>query len=97
MRTDIQHVTVIHIFKLISFLGCEIKHPIKNGSPIEPVTNTIGSIMKYKCITGYEPNTTPEVQCMGNGEWSLPEFHCVVCKSNYFLFCIHHPYLDSKY
>ena len=53
--------------------------------------------MKYKCITGYEPTTTPEVQCMGNGEWSLPEFHCVVCKSNYFLFCIHHQYLDSKY
>ena len=36
--------------------------------------------MTYKCVKGHEPMGPAEVTCMDNGEWSLPQFSCVVGK-----------------
>ena len=67
---------------LCSLSGCETPPPVDNSSPIPPATNVIGSTMRYACAVGYEPTATAEVYCMENGEWSVPNFHCVVGMMN---------------
>ena len=37
--------------------------------------------MAYQCLTGYEAVGKPEVYCMKTGEWSFPEFKCVIGKT----------------
>ena len=63
------------------FAGCENPHPIDFGTPLIPLTNTVGSILAYQCMPGYEPvSGNPEVVCLGTGQWSLPKFQCVIGK-----------------
>ena len=51
--------------------------------------------MAYQCLTGYEAVGKPEVYCMKTGEWSLPEFKCVIGKTkvvnpiSLFTFCVY--------
>ena len=67
--------------------GCEIEPPVINGIVIPPKFNKIGSILRYKCVKGHEPTGTPEVLCMPNGEWALPNFDCIICKYKYYVTC----------
>ena len=53
-------------------------HPVKFGTPIEPLTNVVGSILTYQCMRGHIAVGKPEVYCMDNGEWSVPTFSCVI-------------------
>ena len=91
----IRRPTIIYYFAHLtsnnsnSITGCEVEPPVKNGKPIPPKFNTVGSIMVYKCALGHEPTGTPEVQCMPNGEWSVPVFKCIICEYN-DIFVYHH-------
>ena len=70
----------LSVISFYCYLGCEIEPPVTDGIPIPPKLNTVGSLMKYKCAPKHEPTGTPEVQCMPNGEWSFPNFNCIICK-----------------
>ena len=67
----------MHFFSLYYITGCEVAHPVTFGSPIEPLTNTVGSILKYQCLRTHVAVGKPESYCMKNGEWSKPNFKCV--------------------
>ena len=70
------------MYKLLH-TGCETESPVLNGQAIAPKVNKIGSFLKYKCAQGHEPTGIPEVQCMPNGEWALPNFACIICEYSY--------------
>ena len=63
----------------VLFTGCEAEPPVIHGRFIAPKNNMIGSRMLYECELEHFPTAPAEVYCQKNGEWSKPNFQCVIC------------------
>ena len=57
---------------------------VPNGKHVKPYNNSVGSLMLFKCLPRYTLVGNPESRCMEDGQWSVPNFKCVI--SMYRLF-----------
>ncbi|XP_064386497.1 sushi, von Willebrand factor type A, EGF and pentraxin domain-containing protein 1-like [Halichondria panicea] len=63
-------------------VNCGPPPSIGNGSPETPTSTTLGGMVTYTCVSGYEVSTTAMATCMASGMWeTVPTCSPVDCGS----------------
>ncbi|XP_060068680.1 uncharacterized protein LOC132548803 [Ylistrum balloti] len=65
---------------------CPLPPTVLNAETPTTAESSVGASHSYTCLTGHLLNGNPQVTCQQNGQWSSPEFTCIPCDTNDFVY-----------